>query len=880
MSEIATLLHHPAVLRLSLVLLHFLWQGAALAALALAALLALRRAKPAARYLALLVVLAAMVAAPVATFLVLPGIAAPVSVAPPAAEPARGHSPAPPAIDLSASTAAHLPAPAGSSPAGPAPRLAQAWQWLDARLAWVAAGWAVGVILLSLRLLLGWIGVARVRRRKAQPAAERWQTAMAALAQRLRVARPVRLLESAAAQVPTVIGWLRPVILLPASALIGLTSQQVEALIAHELAHIRRGDYLVNLLQTVVETLLFYHPAVWWVSHRIRVEREHCCDDLAVSCCGDPLAYARALTEMEHLRSAAPRPALAAGGGSLPGRVYRLLGAAPAPCRHRASWLAGALALAAVAALGLSIAAGGCKRKPPTPAESAAAKTAAAKAALDDALAAARAIDDDRKRAYALNSLVWSLHPVDPDQALDIARTIELPRPRADALANIARGLAATDPVRSRQIGIEGLQAAREIEDEHQRDWVLRDLAQTLAKVDTGKALETARAIASASMRVQSLAVVAYEVADASPEESSALFDEALELARTKEGSGGLGDVAARLAAVDPERALDLAMTIESSYYRTWRVEQVLRTVADRDLDEALTLADMVGEQTVRDRALQRIAVGLAEENPEKALAIARTMRVHTDFAYVTAVVSRVLARTDKQRSHALALEALEEARKVTTPRARAIALRMVALALSRTDVDEALEVALSIDCEAAPANRYWHTRALLSVISMLAKTDPDRALETVQHMKYPGQSVEAYEEARVGAMLTIAQAVRKTDPSRADEILRDAEAAAKKISPGHHRDSALSRVRGAAGKATPAKAPKAARHALDEAKQIEDTGRRDEALMRLCGDLARTDPDLAREAAAAVEDDWSRAVALTGIASVLLDEAKKAPNL
>ena len=69
----------------------------------------------------------------------------------------------------------------------------------------------------------------------------------------------------------------------PVSALAGLTPRQVEAILAHELAHIRRHDYVVNLLQTVVETLLFYHPAVWWLSHRIRVERENCCDDLAVS---------------------------------------------------------------------------------------------------------------------------------------------------------------------------------------------------------------------------------------------------------------------------------------------------------------------------------------------------------------------------------------------------------------------------------------------------------------------------------------------------------------------------------------------------------------------------------------------------------------------
>src|SRR2546422_656218 len=110
---------------------------------------------------------------------------------------------------------------------------------------------------------------------------------VARLAARLRIRRPVRVLESAVVQVPAVIGWLRPVILLPASALTGLTPLQLDALVAHELAHVRRYDYLVNLIQSVIETLLFYHPAVWWASQQVREEREHCCDDLAVVVCGD-----------------------------------------------------------------------------------------------------------------------------------------------------------------------------------------------------------------------------------------------------------------------------------------------------------------------------------------------------------------------------------------------------------------------------------------------------------------------------------------------------------------------------------------------------------------------------------------------------------------
>ena len=146
---------------------------------------------------------------------------------------------------------------------------------------------------------------------------------------------------------PTVIGWLKPVVLLPTSALAGLAPNQMEAILAHELAHVRRHDYIVNLFQTVVETLLFYHPAVWWLSRRIRAERENCCDDLAVSLCGDPVAYAAALAELEGLRSTTGDLVLAATGGSLLQRVRRLLGV-PTHAGRAPGWLAAGLALLVV----------------------------------------------------------------------------------------------------------------------------------------------------------------------------------------------------------------------------------------------------------------------------------------------------------------------------------------------------------------------------------------------------------------------------------------------------------------------------------------------------------------------------------------------------
>jgi hypothetical protein len=161
----------------------------------------------------------------------------------------------------------------------------------------------------------------------------------------------VQLLESAAVEVPTVIGWLRPVVLLPAATLTGLSTEQMEMILAHELAHIRRNDFFVNLMQAVVETLLFYHPAVWWISHRIRVEREHCCDDVAVSVSGKPLVYARALTRLEELRVEDTQAFVAANGGSLIGRIRRLAGARIESPNAPSRFVAGAALLVVLLAL-------------------------------------------------------------------------------------------------------------------------------------------------------------------------------------------------------------------------------------------------------------------------------------------------------------------------------------------------------------------------------------------------------------------------------------------------------------------------------------------------------------------------------------------------
>jgi beta-lactamase regulating signal transducer with metallopeptidase domain len=204
--------------------------------------------------------------------------------------------------------------------------------WAGERLSefvpWLVFAWLAGVALLATRAFGGWLLVRRLRR-SAEPVAARFEELASRVSERLRVSRTVRLCRSALVEVPAVVGHLRPVILFPASAFSGLTPAQLEAVIAHELAHVRRYDYLVNLLQTAAETLLFYHPAVWWVSRCARDEREHACDDAAVRCVGDVLLYARSLAALEGLRARnfkeAAALAVAADGGSLMRRIQRLV---------------------------------------------------------------------------------------------------------------------------------------------------------------------------------------------------------------------------------------------------------------------------------------------------------------------------------------------------------------------------------------------------------------------------------------------------------------------------------------------------------------------------------------------------------------------------
>ena len=199
-------------------------------------------------------------------------------------------------------------------------------KFLEPILPYVVIGWLAGVFGLSLWYLGGWAQLQRLRQKMVKPVEESLQRKLKELQAILGVSRAVQLVESALVQTPTVVGWLKPVILLPASVITGFSTEQIEAILAHELAHIKRCDYLVNMLQTAVEILGFYHPAVWWISKKIRVERENCCDDIAVKISGDRIGYAKTLALFDGIRVGQSELAVAASGGSLFERICRLVG--------------------------------------------------------------------------------------------------------------------------------------------------------------------------------------------------------------------------------------------------------------------------------------------------------------------------------------------------------------------------------------------------------------------------------------------------------------------------------------------------------------------------------------------------------------------------
>ncbi len=291
-------------------LLHFLWQGSLIACLYLIARGRFSRPKDARiRYVLSCAALAAMIAAPAVTFI------------------STGRQDPVPVVSIAKSALAARPAAVSHENAAPFESLPfSSPSDKSSVMTWLAAIWLAGASLLAMRLIGACIVVTRMRSTRAVPPPSEWQSALDTLLVRLRISTPVKLLVSGFVQSPMVAGWRKPAILLPATEISGMDPQHVQALLAHELAHVRRHDYLINVLQRVAETLLFYHPAVWWLSAQIGAEREACCDDIAVAITGDPLTYVCALASLESHRPEHLAHSLAANGGSLKRRIARLLG--------------------------------------------------------------------------------------------------------------------------------------------------------------------------------------------------------------------------------------------------------------------------------------------------------------------------------------------------------------------------------------------------------------------------------------------------------------------------------------------------------------------------------------------------------------------------
>lgn len=274
-------------------LIHFLWQGAVIGVLAAALLAMMHGARPGARYAVACAAMLACLLWPAFEF-----------------------------IGALQTTHRSLQALALAGGTGSFTH-SDLLTGIDARLPLLVSAWLACVGALALRSAFGLAWIARARRHGGRNA--HWQQRLSQLAARLGIRRAVslRIVDTLAS--PITAGWWRPVVLMPAALVARMPPELLEALLAHELAHVRRHDFLVNLLQNVVETLLFYHPAVWWLSRRIRQERELVADSIAAGLTGEPRKLALALSELEKMQFATQRLALAADGGDLSQRIRHLV---------------------------------------------------------------------------------------------------------------------------------------------------------------------------------------------------------------------------------------------------------------------------------------------------------------------------------------------------------------------------------------------------------------------------------------------------------------------------------------------------------------------------------------------------------------------------
>lgn len=328
-------LNHPLVTHWGAVLLHFVWQGAALALLAWVVLWLCQRQSAQLRYLLATGCLFLMLLCPVITWLSLgehihhetaAAGTQPAINAPPFGNVRGAASTSPNSLPQGVEPAAASTV-STSADATPFPNNESGLfqnSALENTLPWLVAAWACGVVILSVRMIGGWL-IVRNYVSNGNPLRDTWTARVNQLADQVHLARPVRWIESSQVHVPQALGWMKPVILLPGSLFTALTPAEIECLLLHELIHLRRHDFLVNLLQCLLETLFFYHPGVRWLSHRIRLERELACDAAVVALTADKLTFSRALLSLAE-QTQLPSPTLAATGSDLTTRIHALLG--------------------------------------------------------------------------------------------------------------------------------------------------------------------------------------------------------------------------------------------------------------------------------------------------------------------------------------------------------------------------------------------------------------------------------------------------------------------------------------------------------------------------------------------------------------------------
>jgi beta-lactamase regulating signal transducer with metallopeptidase domain len=299
-------------------LIHFCWQAAAIAAAWRLISFGLARRSSQTRYLVALSALLLMLGAALVTF----------------AWELRTDSTAPSiaatAATLRASIAADFPRSTAPGSVATQQTPPPTHLSLAALLPWIDGLWLVGVFVLSVRSLGGWWYLRRLRLESTIEAPDSVTAAFLRISRILGLSRAITLRLSTAIDSPMTMGTLRAIVLLPLSAVTLLGPEELEVVLAHELAHVRRADFFWNILQTIAETLFFFHPAVWWLSARIRHERELCCDDLALQICPNPVVYAHALVHLEEQRSRHLRFAMALDGhqsrATLLTRIARILG--------------------------------------------------------------------------------------------------------------------------------------------------------------------------------------------------------------------------------------------------------------------------------------------------------------------------------------------------------------------------------------------------------------------------------------------------------------------------------------------------------------------------------------------------------------------------